>query len=103
MRSPITALRDFSRARGHANALYEQVRRSRPHGVDVSRQDPEFCAGLMLLLKKHPTTLKVVKNDQRLTLHFTSDLDAVFSVAERSGARFHEVIAHPDEDLVHGT
>jgi len=78
MRNPLTALRDFSRTKAAAAELLSAVQKSRPGGVDVSRQDPEMAAAVMALLghKKWGPLLRVARFKNNLTLGFAEDFQA---------------------------
>lgn len=99
MRSPLRALHDYSRKRKLAAALYANLTRARPGGIDVTRQDSEGVAALMHLIQTR-NDVKVVKNKHNLTLMFTADVERTFhsgvaAALDRSGT-----LALPNEDLM---
>lgn len=100
MRSPLQALRDWSRSKRVAAELFTALKRARPGGIDIPNDDPELAAGLMKLLEEHRHVLTVVKNRKNFTLAFKADVDPTLTSA--LGPLAKDVVAQPGEDLVHG-
>lgn len=101
MRNPLSALRDYSRTGAAAEQLLKAVQRSRPGGVDVSRQDPEMAAAVMRLLahKKWGPMLKVARFKHNLTLGFAEDFNAATTPTLMSNMEAAGIFARPNEDL----
>jgi hypothetical protein len=89
-------------ARGEALFL-TLLRRGRPGGLDVTRQDAEGAAALMWLLASHKrrAEITIVKNRKNLTLMFKDDLNRTFSPGVVAGLDRAGITALPEEDL-HG-
>lgn len=101
MPNPLRMLRDYSRKRQVAHALYETLKRKgRPGGIDVSKQDPEFAAAIMHLVSTRPHEVTVVKNKARLTLMFTEDVHRTFTPAMAEVFDRNGITAKPGEDLL---
>jgi hypothetical protein len=98
MRNPLRALRDYSRTGAAAEQLLASVVRARPGGVDVSRQDPEMAAAVMVALKRYPN-LKVARFKHNLTLGFTEDFNSAVTPALLSNMEAAGIFAKPNEDL----
>jgi hypothetical protein len=80
--------------------LFDALKKARPGGIDIPKDDPEMAASLMKLLedKKYGPHLTVVKNAKNLTLAFKADVDP--TLASSLGALAHTMVAKPKEDLV---
>lgn len=100
MTNPLRALRDWSRTKQAAAELAAAVRRARPGGVDVSREDPELAAAVMYLLKHHSETYIVVKQKKNRTLAFKADMRPSLSTSLYTAMDDAGLIAKPGEDLV---
>ncbi len=100
MRTPLGVLRDWSRTRQVAEQLAAAVKRARPGGVDVTREDGEMAAGVMYLLKHQPQKYTVVKFKNTRMLCLTTDLSGSITPDLHNALDRGRAIARPGEDLI---